>query len=93
MTDDESAFQAAIDAAPLDKLPRLVFCDWLDERGDERAAGIRVLTVYDRWPFTQPPGESSLPFSWWIHTSDMTFARKATVDANFGSDRSGLPAD
>ena len=62
---DEDAFHAAIDAAPEDAAPRLVFADWLDERGDERAEGYRAMgrlarvplapnynseyTIYHRW--------------------------------------------
>lgn len=48
---DEVAFQAAIDTAPLDRLPRLVFCDWLEEHGDMRAEGYRILAEFDRWPW------------------------------------------
>jgi uncharacterized protein (TIGR02996 family) len=39
---DESAFLAAISASPGDDLPRLVYADWLDERGDPRAAYLRA---------------------------------------------------
>ena len=35
---DETAFLNAILANPKDDAPRLVYADWLDERGDERAA-------------------------------------------------------
>lgn len=41
--DSEEAFQAALDANPADHTTRLVFADWLDERGDIRAAGYRWL--------------------------------------------------
>jgi uncharacterized protein (TIGR02996 family) len=62
---DEGAFHAAIDAAPEDAAPRLVFADWLEELGDERAEGYRAMgrlgrvplapnynsehTIYHRW--------------------------------------------
>jgi uncharacterized protein (TIGR02996 family) len=39
---DRAAFLAAIRAAPADDLPRLVFADWLDERGDPLGEFIRV---------------------------------------------------
>jgi len=40
---DRAAFLAAIAAAPDDDLPRLVFADWLDERGDAaRAEFVRL---------------------------------------------------
>jgi uncharacterized protein (TIGR02996 family) len=35
---DEEALMAAIDAAPFDDAPRLVYADWLQERGDEAKA-------------------------------------------------------
>src|SRR5262245_27846051 len=38
---DEAAFLAAIRAAPDDVTLRLVYADWLDERGDPRAAWVR----------------------------------------------------
>jgi uncharacterized protein (TIGR02996 family) len=38
---DES-FLAAIDASPQDRTPRLVYADWLEERGDPRGELIRV---------------------------------------------------
>jgi uncharacterized protein (TIGR02996 family) len=64
---DESAFQAWLDAHPDDFNCRLVFADWLQERGDERAEGYRALGLlmlsprksdravwywYARWPRT-----------------------------------------
>jgi uncharacterized protein (TIGR02996 family) len=43
MTSDEQAFLRAIDASPLDDVPRLVYADWLQERGqDARAEFIRI---------------------------------------------------
>lgn len=40
---DHDAFIAAICAKPDDDLPRLIFADWLDDRGEhERAEFIRV---------------------------------------------------
>jgi uncharacterized protein (TIGR02996 family) len=41
MTDDE-AFIRAIVAAPGDDAPRLVYADWLDDRGDARGAYLRA---------------------------------------------------
>jgi uncharacterized protein (TIGR02996 family) len=45
---DEAAFMAAILAAPDDDAPRLVFADWLDERGDRRAEWIRLTVRRDQ---------------------------------------------
>jgi uncharacterized protein (TIGR02996 family) len=39
----EDDFQAALDADPNDHNTRMVFADFLDERGDPRAAGYRAL--------------------------------------------------
>jgi uncharacterized protein (TIGR02996 family) len=41
MTDDE-AFIRALLAAPADEAPRLVYADWLDERGDPRGTYLRL---------------------------------------------------
>jgi uncharacterized protein (TIGR02996 family) len=39
----EEDFQNALDANPKDWQTRLVFADWLQERGDERAEGYPAL--------------------------------------------------
>lgn len=41
VTTDADSFVAAIRARPDDALPRLIFADWLDERGDPLGAFIR----------------------------------------------------
>jgi uncharacterized protein (TIGR02996 family) len=41
MTSDDEAFIRAIVAAPGDDAPRLVYADWLDERGDPRGTFLR----------------------------------------------------
>lgn len=35
---DRAAFEAAVKQAPKDKAVRLVYADWLQDRGDERSA-------------------------------------------------------
>ena len=50
MHPEESAFQAALDLSPDDFTTRLVFADWLEERGDPRADGYRALGVLRRRP-------------------------------------------
>lgn len=47
ITDDE-AFVRAIVAAPADEAPRLVYADWLDERGDPRGAYLRAEVEFFR---------------------------------------------
>lgn len=46
----EDDFQAALDANPDDWQTRLVFADWLQERGDPRAEGYRALGVQRLYP-------------------------------------------
>jgi uncharacterized protein (TIGR02996 family) len=54
-TDDEAFLRAIVDA-PADEAPRLVYADWLDERGDPRGAYLRAELkwarerAYDRTP-------------------------------------------
>ena len=46
----EDDFQKQLDANPDDHLTRLVFADWLQERGDKRAEGYRAMGVLRRVP-------------------------------------------
>src|SRR3954452_8555626 len=46
----EDDFQAALDTHPDDWQTRLVFADWLQERGDPRADGYRALGLLRRCP-------------------------------------------
>jgi uncharacterized protein (TIGR02996 family) len=41
----EDDFQRALDAEPDSHITRLAFADWLEERGDPRAAGYRAMGV------------------------------------------------
>jgi uncharacterized protein (TIGR02996 family) len=49
----EQAFEQAILDAPEDDAPRLVFADWLEERGDPRGEYLRVETALAK----TPPGD------------------------------------
>lgn len=49
MTTEED-FQKALDANPHDHQTRMVFADWLEERGDPRAEGYRALGMLRRYP-------------------------------------------
>lgn len=49
----EDDFHAALDANPEDHHTRLVFADWLDERGDERGPGYRAMGLLARYPMTR----------------------------------------
>jgi uncharacterized protein (TIGR02996 family) len=48
--DDDEGFVRAIEAAPDDLAPRLVYADWLDERHDPRAELIRLEHTLDQLP-------------------------------------------
>lgn len=58
MSSEEAAFLAAIAANPDDRLPRYVFSDWLEDRGDERAAWVRDDAL---WPHMGPRAENPIP--------------------------------
>jgi uncharacterized protein (TIGR02996 family) len=47
---EEWGFWAAIAAAPDDDLPKLVFADWLEGRGDRRASCVRWLVAEHKRP-------------------------------------------
>ena len=48
--DDRQAFLNAINANPLDYLPRYVYADWLDEHGEhEEATRQRAFEAADQW--------------------------------------------
>jgi uncharacterized protein (TIGR02996 family) len=53
----EDDFQKALDANPSDWQTRLVFADWLQERGDERAEGMRALGTLQRVPLPYTQGD------------------------------------
>ncbi len=46
----EDDLQAMLDADPTDWQTRLILADWLEDRGDERAAGYRALGMLRVWP-------------------------------------------
>jgi len=60
----EEEFQRALDARPHDRQLRLVFADWLEERGDPRATGYRALARGGYRPFI-PVGLAYQPkYAW-----------------------------
>ena len=65
----EDDFQRALDADPEDWQTRLVFADWLEERGDSRAEGYRALGVRHLRPnkWVQKPDRSH----WWWGGDEM----------------------
>jgi uncharacterized protein (TIGR02996 family) len=58
MLDDEAAFLAAMHANPADVDLRLVFADWLEERGDARAELLRLLNTLTQ--AVEVPGRTEL---------------------------------
>lgn len=83
---DEAAFQAALDVDNLDHFTRLVFADWLEERGDIRAEGYRALGTLKvcaarwsdyslvlgepRWGFHDGGGASGMLWDVWLAVRD-----------------------
>lgn len=63
----EDDFQRALDANPDDWQTRLVFADWLDERGDPRADGMRALGLLRRCPYQ--PGRRNNYWTWGDYSS------------------------
>jgi uncharacterized protein (TIGR02996 family) len=59
---DESAFRAAVLAAPDDDGPRLVYADWLEERGDPYGELIRTQCKLAGLPGR--PGRPGRPAAW-----------------------------
>jgi uncharacterized protein (TIGR02996 family) len=51
---DQAAFLEAIAARPDDDSPRLIFADWLEERGDPRGTFVRLQCTLERLPSDDP---------------------------------------
>lgn len=73
MNPTEAAFQKAIDDRSGDAGTRLAFADWLEEEGDERAEGYRMLGLLevspdwngaDWWYYRTPGHGHCLPKVW-----------------------------
>lgn len=61
----EDDFQAALDANPDDWQTRLVFADWLRERDDPRADGVRAVVALGKRPFGEPPHGPPRSVEWY----------------------------
>ena len=64
MTPDEAALLRAVVAAPGDHLARLVYADWLDDRGDPRGAYLRAETAAPGDRGTLVPAAAGLDAVW-----------------------------
>ncbi len=84
----EDDFQAALDAHPEDWQTRLVFADWLQERGDVRAEGYRALGVLRRSPIKW--GKNKWCYSW-LTDDNWRDSKACTVPIVFGSDFTYYP--
>jgi uncharacterized protein (TIGR02996 family) len=60
----EDDFHRALDARPDGGQTRLVFADWLQERGDPRADGYRAIAIQRRRPLDSPQKGKT---AWWWH--------------------------
>lgn len=102
----EDDFQAALDADPSDWQTRVVFADWLDERGDSRAEGYRALGKLRKIPkqtwfniLTKDGLEEVSTFwywmtggEWWMR-SCLDIDWHAAFELSVGSFDSGSPDD
>lgn len=90
----EDDFHAALDARPEDWQTRLVFADWLDERGDPRAEGYRALGGRRNYPVQDTLDHHRghwVHGCWFYHTDDHD-----SIRTNFPAtclDCNELPAD
>lgn len=64
----EDDFQTALDTNPEDWQTRLVFADWLDDHGDPRAAGYRVMGERRLVPSTAKKHKHDNPLWSWSST-------------------------
>jgi uncharacterized protein (TIGR02996 family) len=89
MTTEED-FQNALDAEPDNHHLRLVFADWLEERGDIRAAGYRALAINQK-NGANSTGLNPTDFKW---ASDLqTYWRCAGRSGYSGEAYERLPGD
>lgn len=84
----EDDFNAALDACPEDWQTRLVFADWLQERGDPRAEGYRAIAS-NRFVFCDQAARGKGAFSW-IPLEPSTIFESGYDDTG---DPSDIPSD
>lgn len=99
----EDDFQRQLDEHPEDHQTRLVFADWLDERGDPRGPGYRALGVcglcvhceswfndkmYDERP---PEDTTNLPYKWFVKLKGGQFRNPLRNDPVTGHERRTTP--
>lgn len=82
MHPDEAAFQSHLDSHPDDHTARLVFADWLEERGDPRAEGYRWLAITGRQPRVFGKSRLGVQYSCEPHWHDTVAADKSKVPAD-----------
>ncbi len=78
----EDDFQAALDANPDDWHTRLVFADWLEDRGDPRAAGYRAIAAQQRRPLHMRHAGLKRD-AWWWHCTTGTPSHHNDVPADW----------
>jgi uncharacterized protein (TIGR02996 family) len=61
----EDDFQRALDANPRDWHTRLVFADWLQDRSDPRADGLRAIALNKRYPLSARVAGLGVNGCWW----------------------------
>jgi uncharacterized protein (TIGR02996 family) len=88
----EQDFVDALDAEPDNHHLRLVFSDWLEERGDPRALGFRALGVLKRCPFRESIAESRF-VSTYVRRDGWSWWGRCFDGATEGSNSYKLPYD
>jgi uncharacterized protein (TIGR02996 family) len=87
---EEAAFLASIQATPTDNTPRLIYADWLEERGDRRGEFLRVECALVAPPAGEPHDaqfRARYLALWlsadpeWLRTVDRLSARLLPTDA------------
>lgn len=96
----EDDFQAALDANPKSWQTRLVFADWLQERGDERAEGYRALGALRKRPHcvrSKRHRGTSVDGCWFFHNDDPDAVDKGrslqALHGDVAKGWNGLPPD
>lgn len=79
----EDDFQAVLDRDPDDAHTRLVFADWLDERGDPRGPGHRALGVLRLKPMISSGGKSQRGLQNEVHGFTTNLNPSSRCDGTF----------
>lgn len=88
----EKPFRDAINNNPSDTTLQLVFADWLEEQGDPRAEGWRVLTEAGRRPHNYKP-DSVNEWDWYSKYGSPDNPRTITLPVSMWENMSTATSD